>query len=109
MTLIYDAHKYGLRPKGMRTISTLLAASLFGNYYYYTIIPYNAPYLIGTAVSTFLLGIMTINTSMMRNATIAEMALLPTKDMVRITLMNGKVFDCNIKDLKINTANKARI
>jgi len=39
-------------------MASLLGLSLYGNYHYYFLLPFNQPYFIMTCLSTFLLGIM---------------------------------------------------
>ena len=108
--LVYDAHLVGLKPRGVRLMSSLLALSYYGNYYYYSLLtPFNPTYFGLTCVSSLLLTLMQINSTMSSQLMVIEMLVLPTRDAVRFVTMSGTVIETLIKDVVLEKCQNNKI
>ena len=99
--LVYDAHAIALKPRGTRFMSSLLGLSIYGNYYYYAMIPFSQTHFIMTLCSTFILGIMQMNSSMSKQLSVIEILVLPSRDLVRFVTMSGAIIETPIKEVSL--------
>lgn len=84
-------------------MSSLLALSFYGNYYYYALLtPFNQTYFALTCASSLILGMMQINSTMSAQLTVIEMIVLPTRDAVRFVTMGGGIIETLIKDVTLD-------
>lgn len=108
--MVYDAHTVALKPRGQRLMSSLIALSYYGNYYYYALLtPFNQVYFALTCVSSLLLSMMQINSSLSAQLTVIEMMVLPTRDAVRFVTMSGSIIETLIKDVTFEKHDKNKI
>lgn len=91
-------------------MSSLIALSYYGNYYYYALLaPFNQTYFALTCVSSLLLTMMQVNSSLSSQLTVIEMMVLPTRDAVRFVTMSGSIIETLIKDVTLEKHDNNKI
>ena len=74
--MVLDAHKMALGPKGETVFNGMLAATLYGNYYFWHLTPFAPLYFGLTCFSTFVMSIAALNASMSNSSFVVEIVVL---------------------------------
>lgn len=99
--MIMDGHFSAIGIKGDRFFAMAQAASYYGLYHYWYLVPFNTAMFSASCGASAILTLMMMNANMSRNTNVVEVVVLPSRERVRFVTIGGYVYESSIKDVEL--------